>query len=97
MESILESSQERRIKRALLVVEGLTFLYDDIQTYLVAKNEGVDALRASFNKFVSEVYCIAHAALPDKDCGVHYDWLLTIEQHEALLKKMNIVDVEEHV
>ena len=46
MNSIKEASREERLERALLVLEGLTFLQDDFDE----------------NPFVSTVYTVAHGA-----------------------------------
>jgi hypothetical protein len=94
MEPIRQSSRERRLERALLVIEGLTYLYDD------AEEQPDGSYKTGLP---SQVYRIAHAALAyccasddSKHDGCNA-WLDEIEEAEKALKELNILNVEKIV
>lgn len=94
MEPIQQAIPMRRLQRALLVLEGLTYMEDD---RLFFDNAQKSAEPFKENKFVSDVYCIAHAALGMCGAREHHDeqWLGKIEEYEKMLKEAGIIDVEE--
>lgn len=102
MEPIRESSRERRIERALLVIEGLTYLHDDLVRKPDVELADGTIVHGGYEEkgFSSQAYRIAHAALGH--CSAHdlekHDgcnaWLEEIEEAEKALKELNIMDVE---
>ena len=76
--SIHECGRLERLERALLVIEGLTYL------------------QSEEDPFVSQIYCITHAALGFCGAKDHHDktWLDIIPKLEQELKERKIIDVE---
>jgi hypothetical protein len=97
MESIVETSELLRLKRAMLVIEGLTYIRDNENTFLTIKNSGVEEVLRNFNTFVSEIYKISHCARFNTTSCYHEDWLIQIEKWEIILKELNIIDVEKYL
>ncbi len=94
LESIHNSSPERLMKRALLVLEGLSFMNDELTTTLILKNGGQEKLRKAYDSFCTDVYIISHIAVKPKCAHNHPDWFENIERLEKCLKELRIVDVE---
>lgn len=92
MESILKSTKIRRLQRGMLVLEGITFLTDDVLTIDNAKKKGIDEVAERFRDFINQVYRISHAALGDlHECHKHHEgWLIEIENLEKLLEHCQI-------
>lgn len=75
-----------RMLRALLVLDGLALMSDDFHNV---------SLR-TLERFVADVYTIAHAATGT--CGnSHGDWLDLIDERAQLLKERHIMDVDKMV
>jgi len=76
----LNESRERKMEKALLVIDGLSYL---------AEGDDPKTLKA----LIDEIYMISHAA--SGHCGnPHEDWLAIMEDAIVRLKEMNIVDVD---
>ena len=90
MEPIAASSRQRRLERALVVLEGLTYFVDE--------ETNVDPIDAEkLREFVSQVYRIAHSALGHcKGCTFDSVWLNDIEKAEKTLTESNILDVDKY-
>lgn len=89
LKPIREVSEEERNKRALLVLHGLTFMYD---FELISD----DFLREKAEKLESLLYSITHAVTGcgAKNCSVVNEGLNTIEELEVSLSNARIIDVE---
>jgi hypothetical protein len=84
VEPIRESSRVRRLERALLALEGATYLVNDLY----------QPTEEQYKTFVTQVYMISHSALGMcGGCGDDSRWLEKIEELESVLKTMNILDV----
>lgn len=95
MESILQSTEIRRLKRALFVLEGLTYLSDDDVLFARVKSESAEKVCERFEGFVNSVYKITHAATCH--CTDYNDWLLEIEKWEEILLRLNILDTSKYM
>lgn len=80
MKPIHECDRLEVLERALLAIEGLTYLVDEMTSK--EQNEKIN----------ERVYCIAHAATAFCKAN-HKDWLNLIEETENTLREANIVDV----
>jgi hypothetical protein len=87
MTPIKEMSAEDRMRRALLVIEGLATDMNDVDSYSLLK---------SLRKIVGDVYAIAHAASGLCCTGGSFDQFYKVQEDaEKFLKDANIVDVAE--
>lgn len=88
--NIKQEERARQLERGLLVIEGMTYLYQDLDTY--AKERGLAALVVRMQRFVDDVYEVAHAS--SGRCCKHPSFEKTIQTKIDNLKKLNIIDVE---
>lgn len=89
LKPIREVSEEERNKRALLVIHGLTFMYD---FPLISD----DFLREKAEKLDRLLYYITHAVTgcSAKNCPAVEAGFRHIEELEDSLNQANIIDVE---
>lgn len=89
LKPISEECELRRLQRALLVIEGLTFVNDPL---MFDNKESLEEIRKRFSDMNDELYIIAHSALDM--CKGHENWLSKIEQLEVTLNSLGIVNIE---